>query len=451
MSNDVSYVIKVVDDFSANLKKFQTGITQVNQAATNSTQVLEKSAKSSKFFTQNLIDLGKAAGIYFGAQQIKNFGVGIFQARVEMDGLQASLAAIMPKFDKTKSGTQLAAEEIDYLREAANRMGISFQTAAPEYMKFLASSKQDLATTRKTFEAFSGLSRLYGLTPQRFGLVINALQQMQGKGRVMMEELKLQLGDSLPNAMNLFAEAAGVSSAEFYKLVEKGRVGSGILRMVAENIEKKFGKDMVVAAQTLGGRTAVLSNQWYYFKTVLSDLVAPALSGTITSLAKLSGDAADLFKAINDQSVFERLAPNLQLVAEAFRGISFVMQKMLEIGQKLTPIFNLIAMVGHGIRDFGAATTIAAQYGIGSAEVLAGGLWGGENTEQIVSEGKRKISVASDARAELKHQILYRQFNQNTPQVNITVNKAAPNTTIEVQSPKKAANVRTGNTVGGAD
>lgn len=444
MSNDVSYVIKVVDDFSANLKKFQTGITQVNQSAINSAQILDKSAKSSKFFTQNLIDLGKAAGIYFGAQQITSFAKGVFQTRIEMDGLQASLAAIMPKFDKTKSGTQLAAEEIEYLRAAADRMGISFQAAAPEYMKFLASSKTDLATTRKTFEAFSGLSRLYGLTPQRFGLVINALQQIQGKSRVMMEELKLQLGDSLPNAMNLFAEAAGVSSAEFYKLVGQGRIGSGILRMVAENIEKKFGKDMIAAAQTLGGRTAVLSNQWYYLKTVLSDLVAPTLSSTVSGLAKLTSGAVNFFEAVRSDDAMGKLSEEMRvlaygarIVADAFRAMGDAYSNLSKLG---SGFWNLFKDVVH-VAEAGLFQAYGATEMVAGAVLPMGG-------KELAESGRNKVLAGGDVFQNIIAKNQQRYFAQ--PEVNITINKAAPDTTVEVQAPRKT-NARTGNTVGGTD
>lgn len=440
MSNDISYVIKVADDFSSTLRKYQSQMAGVDIAAKKSSQAFKEASTSSKFFTQNLLDLGKATGIYFGAREVLNFGKGIFQARVEMDGLQASLAAIMPKFDKTKSGTQLAAEEIEYLKSAADRMGISFQAAAPEYMKFLASSKADLPTARKTFESFAGISRLYGLSASRFGLVMNALSQIQGKTVVNMEELKLQLGDSLPNAMQLFADAAGYSVKEFYKLVEQGRVGAGILTKVSDVINKKFGEDMIKAAKTLGGRTEVLGNQLYYLKTTLSDQLAPTFSNVLGRLTNFTVGLNNTFAAINNQQAFSKLNEDLKALVTLLRIAS-----------------GLIKGFGDIFEGFGILTKAAWEGGkdlVKAATITAYGVTGGD--KEITKDAYKELwqqmqsrTYGSDNKITKAESLLDISKNSNNAQkvdVNINLNNAPRGTTIETTKPA-GKNVRVGNIV----
>jgi len=420
MSNDISYVIKVVDDFSANIKKFQVDITVATKAADKAQKSLDQTSKTSKFFTQNLRDLGKAAGLYMGFQQIKQFGKEVFNTRIQMDSMSASLSAILPKFDKSKSGVQLASEEMEYLRGVTNKLGVSFETALPNYMQFLAGSKDNLETTRKTFEAFAGLSRMYGLDNQRFGLVINALSQMQSKGVVSMEELRQQLGDSLPGALKLFADAAGMSTAQFTKLVAEGRIGSGIIKVVGENITKLYGQDIANASETLGAKTAVLGNEWLRFKDVLGKEFAPAMAGTVAGLTDGIVATTGFFEAINNQTAFSKLDEDMQGAITALR----IMKGLME-------------GVGSIVEGFGILGEAAWTLGSPS----------GKKKKRLSSGLKEE--APKDALSQLTTQDPYSSARTPPQKIELEINhvNAPKGTTVEVKR-SSVTNLRVGNTVG---
>ena len=69
-----------------------------------------------------------------------------------------------------------------------------------------------------------------------------AVEQMLSKGKVTAEELRRQLGNSLPGAFNLMAQAAGVSTAELEKMMKAGQV-------ISEDVLPRF-------AQVLNATTA---------------------------------------------------------------------------------------------------------------------------------------------------------------------------------------------------
>ncbi len=429
MSNDVSYVLKVTDEFSSTLRKFHSDTAQATNLAGKFGNTLSDTGKKGKFFTQNLIDLGKATGLFLGAQGLMSFGRSLFDTQVNMQGMTASLAAVLPKFDKTKTGAQLAAEEIDYLRDATNRLGISFEVALPSYMQFLAGSKENLATTRKSFEAFAGISRLYGLNSQQFGRVIYALGQMQNKNGVKLEELSGQLGDALPGALKLFAEAAGKTDQEFMKLISNGQIGAGLIKMTADLIQKKFGKDMVAAANTLGGRTAVLGNQWLFLKTVLSDQLAPAMSSSISSFISLTSAISSSFAAINNQSAFLKLSEDGQAFVTILR-ISIGLIKGL--GEAMSGVTILGGAVWNGLKDIVKAGTIATYAATG---------------------GDKEVAV--DAFRELGQQMMARYTENSKVDVNVNVGNAPVGTTVDVKKNASARpKVNVGNSVnydGGTD
>jgi tape measure domain-containing protein len=59
-----------------------------------------------------------------------------------------------------------------------------------------------------------------------------AIQQMSGKGVISMEELRQQLGEAVPTAMQAMADAAGVTMAQLTKQISTGTVSAKCLRLL---------------------------------------------------------------------------------------------------------------------------------------------------------------------------------------------------------------------------
>lgn len=246
---------------------------------------------------ENNITLGnvaRAMGFYKVVDKAAQLPGDLLQARREMDSLNASLEAILPQYDKTKTASQLAAEEFEYLTKTTYRLGVSFQAAKDEYVKFLAASagkKDSLKDVRKQFEAFASLSRIYGIAPYRFGLIMNALTQMKSKGKISLEELQNQLGESLPGAVKIFSDALGMSEVQFRKLLSTTGISANVLKKVAESIFADTNKmnGLGKATNTLDARINRLNNSWEMLKLTLtegdiSELMGDAVAAIDTTL-----------------------------------------------------------------------------------------------------------------------------------------------------------------------
>lgn len=168
------------------------------------------------------------------------FSVSSVKAIADMESLEATLSSVLQKYNQGIPITQAVANEIETLKDITNDLGVSFNASVSPYVKYLAASRDSLQTNRKVIKSFLGMSASLGLTADDTSRVIRALEQMQSKGQVMSEELKLQLGDAIPGALGLFSEAMGVTSQEFLKLMERGEVSSKILSKVADVINKKY-------------------------------------------------------------------------------------------------------------------------------------------------------------------------------------------------------------------
>ena len=93
-----------------------------------------------------------------------------------------------------------------------------------------------------------------------------ALEQMLSKGKVTTEELRRQLGERLPGAFGIMAEAIGVTTQELDKMLRAGEILSAdALPKFAEALEKAYGIENIENVRTLQAETSRLSNAWTNF------------------------------------------------------------------------------------------------------------------------------------------------------------------------------------------
>lgn len=129
---------------------------------------------------------------------------------------------------KNVSGT--AAEygsNMGWLQKIASKYGVQINTLTMSFAKF--KSAADIASMsaedqRKIFESVARASVAYGMSAEDQRGVFMALQQMMSKGKVMAEELRLQLAERMPVAIQAMAKATGVSVNELDKMMKQGKV-----------------------------------------------------------------------------------------------------------------------------------------------------------------------------------------------------------------------------------
>jgi len=211
------------------------------------------------------------------------------QANIQIEGLRRTLTISTGSF-------QEAERQIAFLRKTADLTGQSFSQIADEYKKFsisLSTSGYSLSQTEELFLAVASAAGKLGLSSDKTGNILNALSQIANKGVVSMEELRGQMGESLPGALQLAADATGISTDRLIKLIETGQVLSrDMLPYLAKAMTDKFGD----AKEEVQGFQA----EWN------------RLSNAIT---KLSQDA-------NDSTFFKALTTSVAFAADNFKGLA---------------------------------------------------------------------------------------------------------------------------------
>ncbi|WP_459873096.1 tape measure protein, partial [Endothiovibrio diazotrophicus] len=165
--------------------------------------------------------------------------------------------------EQVVGSSEAAAAEIAYVRSEANRLGLDVRAAADSYTLLAASAKGTALTgadVRKVWSAVSeSMARLGKSSADTEGALL-ALGQMASKGTVQAEELRGQLGERLPGAMQTAAKAMGVTTAQLGKMMEQGELAaSDFLPRFADALEESFGRGEA-AIDTFAAKQARLMN-----------------------------------------------------------------------------------------------------------------------------------------------------------------------------------------------
>lgn len=129
-----------------------------------------------------------------------------------------------------------------YLLDLAKKYGLEINALTANYAKFTAAasiSGMSMMDQRKVFESVSRACTAFSMSADDSNGVMLALSQMMSKGKVSSEELRLQMGERLPVALQAMAKAAGVSISGLDELMKEGKLMSAdVLPKFAEALNE---------------------------------------------------------------------------------------------------------------------------------------------------------------------------------------------------------------------
>jgi tape measure domain-containing protein len=261
---------------------------------------------------------------------LTSFPAQVGQAVGALQNFNNTLKAISPSAEEAKASNQ-------FVLDIVERYNVPLQSARDGFTKLYASMapagfKGD--EIRALFTGVSQAAATFGMSADKVDRVNYAFAQMASKGQVMSEELKGQLGDVLPGAMGIFAEAAGFEGPtaieKFSKALEDGAYKGDAMRQLLKNVTviltKEFGPGAEGAARTFQGVINRMQNStkllYEAFEPVavgfLNSVVVPLTSG----IRMIADGFSAFFKGVRAQtSGGFTIAQELEKLRPAFDGI----------------------------------------------------------------------------------------------------------------------------------
>ena len=266
--------------------------------------------------TAGIRGIGKAA---LGAvASIAGIGIGLKEAIAATRQYQSLLTRFKYAFDGLEEGKN----QLQFIREEANRLGLDFNAAANGYAQLAAATKNLNITTEQTQQIFKGVASAaagMGLGAEDAQGVFLALSQIAGKGKVSMEELRQQLGERLTPAMAIAAKSMGVTTAELEKMVEKGISAEKFLPKFGAALEEAFGTTAAENVNTLNGQINLLRNKFNEFlvgigEGGLSDGVIAIFKDLTEGVTLLQGKLTDFMEGAGGATLKEGLSRAWELL-----------------------------------------------------------------------------------------------------------------------------------------
>lgn len=302
-------------------------------------------------------------GVALGGAGFANFITGSLEATASTSRFKAGLVAVT-------GSTAEADAALKFVDETAKKLSLNMLAAREGFVKFAGSAVpagMELDKVKGTFENISRAARVFGLSTDQVNGVFRALGQIASKGAVQLEELKGQLGDRMPAALQAMSNATGLAQKEMLKLIEQGKVGSDIL--------PKFAEEFYKIAQ--GGEAIANANPALAFQDLSNALTAVQLAFGEGFFAPVVEAVRTLSKELSNDSMTASIKTIGAALGEVAAGIvvgfGAITDVLISVGSALSSFFDILPGGTSALRLLGVAlAAFAATLAIGGVIATVG-------------------------------------------------------------------------------
>jgi len=291
---------------------------------------------------------------FFGIYGVARITTSAIQARVEREQAQRTIATILPNLGITGSireRLKFAKGEIERFMREMSGMGVDPFALQRPYMQFLAASKGSIEEARRQFSAFMTLAKVYGLNSEGIKGMTYALVQMKSKGRLSMEELSRQMGNQLPGAVRIFADAMGMSYETMLSTIKSAGIDSEFaIRKVTDYVQNKFQGLGKFLTQDFG---SVLQTLRGNFRLLTAEMVSGTSGGIIRAFAFsmnrvliIAREFAPLINAVSVGIIALSISANKAKILKVLFGASTIAQ--IRTMQGTMTAFGMSALMAYG-------------------------------------------------------------------------------------------------------
>jgi len=229
----------------------------------------------------------------------------------KMKTLMVGLSTVTGGFAEAQED---ATKSMDFLFNMARRSPFEIAALTDSFVKFKAAG---LDPMDGLFQGLVDSVAKFGGSAESLKRASVAIQQMSGKGVISMEELRQQLGEAVPDAMQVMARSMGVTMAELVDVVSTGT-------LEAKNALTAMGRQMNIENS---GAALMMSETW--------DGLINRMKTSFTMAAKVIGEAG----------FFDAAKGQLSFFVEDFMQNPAFFQAMQTLGQAMTSTINSVALV----------------------------------------------------------------------------------------------------------
>lgn len=291
-TQEFSNMLKIVP------REIDKSTTQLNTFAKTSKDAFGSANESLGKIEKTLKTVGTYFATYLAVDQIISLGKALLDASIAADRLSKSYQSI-------EGSSGAAKEQLDFIYQTSQELGLSFMSTAESAKTFFASAKgtsleKDM---NKIFSSVSQAGTALSLSSEQMQGVFLALGQMISKGKVQAEELRGQLGERLPGAFQLAATAMNKTTDELDKFMADGKLtAEELLPKLADALTNKYAASAGQAANGIQQSINKMDNEWTRFKSNLLDS-----EPVVSAINQITGALQGLNAAMGERDLEKRM------------------------------------------------------------------------------------------------------------------------------------------------
>lgn len=284
--------------------------------------------------------------------QFRNFaaamgaGLGISEIARSMVDSARKLDKAQTVLRNVSNGIENYADNQEFVMGLSRKYNQELTTLMGNYAKFYSAASyagMALEEQKYIYESLTRAAAYYNLTAEETNGVMLAVNQMISKGKVSSEELRRQLGERLPGAMNLAAKAMnGITVGQLEEMIRKGDLlATELLPKLASELNK-ITKNVNV--DNIEGATNKLKNAFTNLTTKLNvggiykkiiNGVGDGLQYVADNLNKVGQSIAIVFGTLAGKPMIQKIHNSWSGVFDGIRAeIDQLEKKMLRLRER---------------------------------------------------------------------------------------------------------------------
>lgn len=395
-------------------KEFAVQVKNANAMLRELRQSLHQTAESTHRIERNFNGLGTAFRHFMIMASTARFALLDFHdvfLRLPLSVIKSS--AEIERMTKLMEGLSTATDKVadaknsrNFVFEMAKTAPFDVQTLTDSFVKLKSGG---IDPTNGSMKALVDSVARFGGSSQQLHRASIAIQQMAGKGVVSMEELRQQLGEAVPTAINMMAVGVGKSMAELVQSISKGEVEakSALARMFAVmGFENEGAAAKMMTTWT--GMFEQLKTKWELFKYELAG--GDSGVGAFAEAKKTLQELLDSFNGSQLRSFGQDLSSAVSFFATALKETTqFVVKFYDEIkiaGQVVLAAFASAKILASVTALQASFRALSATYAASATDFVAA-----SRAKQIAKAGEhmQMVSMMQAERASVVAQIAQSQ------------------------------------------
>jgi tape measure domain-containing protein len=276
----------------ADLKKLQDQLNDTGKAGKGAGNDIAGSFGNIGSVVKQLIPVFSVA---FAVDKLKQFATYAFETAKQFEQMSKTLAFVT-------GSSQKANEQLSYMTALSQTLGLNVRSLADGFKGFAAAASfagVSQENINRQMVGFTKAAAALSLSAEDTKLMFNALSQMYSKNKIQAEELRGQLGERLPGAMELLAKSMGKPVTALDEMLKKGEIiTKDVMPAFAKEVELAFG---IAAAQT-DTLTAAQNRMMTAFETAAVRVMEGGIGDMIKFIMNRLAAISDFIKWFNQNT-----------------------------------------------------------------------------------------------------------------------------------------------------